>query len=88
MSLPGGVGQGQALPLQVPLLDSRTLFLLRLRTLSSVMQARSSGVEHYLDTVGVSGSNPLEPINRFSVSSSTSAPEVLSLHAEEEKIEQ
>ena len=52
------------------------------------MQARSSGVEHYLDTVGVSGSNPLEPINRFSVSSSTSAPEVLSLHAEEEKIEQ
>jgi hypothetical protein len=26
------------------------------------LQARSSGVEHYLDTVGVSGSNPLEPI--------------------------
>src|SRR5690242_6114932 len=26
-------------------------------------QARSSGGEHYLDTVGVSGSNPLEPTN-------------------------
>src|SRR5215468_3210286 len=28
-------------------------------------QARSSGGEHYLDTVGVSGSNPLEPTNFF-----------------------
>ncbi len=28
-------------------------------------QARSSGGEHYLDTVGVSGSNPLEPTNLF-----------------------
>jgi hypothetical protein len=26
------------------------------------VQAGSSGVEHYLDTVGVSGSNPLQPI--------------------------
>ena len=26
------------------------------------LQALSSGVEHYLDTVGVSGSNPLEPM--------------------------
>jgi hypothetical protein len=26
------------------------------------IQALSSGVEHYLDTVGVSGSNPLEPM--------------------------
>ena len=26
------------------------------------IEARSSGVEHYIDTVGVSGSNPLEPI--------------------------
>ncbi len=48
------------------------------------LQARSSGVEHYLDTVGVSGSNPLEPIlvflpdGRPSVSS-TSAPEELSI---------
>lgn len=26
-----------------------------------VLEARSSGGEHYLDTVGVSGSNPLGP---------------------------
>ena len=29
---------------------------------NTCLKARSSGVEHYLDTVGVSGSNPLEPI--------------------------
>src|SRR5689334_14333937 len=43
-------------------------------------QARSSGGEHYLDTVGVSGSNPLEPTNSSETEALSSAGRALPSH--------
>ena len=50
-------------------------------------QARSSGGEHYLDTVGVSGSNPLEPTNLFGTKALSSAGRALPSHGRGQRFE-